>query len=161
MKTLPMIHMKGLTVVLLAIAVSACGQAAKQEQDASGIFPKGNRTANDNFSGVVWVHMIVPTDTTYNTQIATVTFEPGVRTRWHYHPSGQILMITSGTAYYQEKGKPKQILQKGDVAKCPPNVPHWHGAAPGGLMSHVAVSPKMEKGAVVWLEKVTEQEYGN
>jgi 4-carboxymuconolactone decarboxylase len=159
MKSISMKRMIGFTAAFVGIAIAACSQTTKQDQDAAGIFPKGNKTANDNFSGVVWVHMIVPTDSIYNTQMATVTFEPGVRTKWHYHPSGQILVITSGTAYYQEKGKSKQILNKGDIAKCPPNVPHWHGAAPGGLMSHIAVSPNMKMGSVVWLEKVTDEEY--
>jgi quercetin dioxygenase-like cupin family protein len=147
------------TATLMAIAFVASAQTTKQDQDASGIFPKGKKTTNDNFSGTVWVHMIVPTDSVYDAQIATVTFEPGVRTKWHYHPSGQILMVTSGTAYYQEKDKPKQVLNKGDIAKCPPNVHHWHGAAPRGSMTHLAVSPNMKLGSVVWLEKVTEEEY--
>jgi 4-carboxymuconolactone decarboxylase len=158
-KTRQMKQTIGFTAAFMAIAIAVCGQTTKTEQDAAGIFPKGNKTANDNFSGVVWVHMMVPTDTIYNTQMATVTFEPGVRTKWHYHPSGQILVITSGTAYYQEKDKPKQILSKGDIAKCPPGVPHWHGAAPGTSMSHIAVSPNMEMGGVVWLNKVSDEEY--
>jgi quercetin dioxygenase-like cupin family protein len=33
----------------------------------------------------------------------------------HIHPAGQVLVITEGTGYYQEKGKPKQIVHKGDV----------------------------------------------
>jgi 4-carboxymuconolactone decarboxylase len=112
-----------------------------------------------NFTGPVFVQMIVAKDSIFNTQMASVTFEPGSRTNWHYHPSGQILIITDGTAYYQEKGKPKQILSKGQVIKCPPNVQHWHGAAPHGSMTHTAMSPNLEMGSVVWLEKVTDEEY--
>jgi quercetin dioxygenase-like cupin family protein len=147
-------QMRAIAIILVMAFMTTAARGQGSE-----IFPKGTRTANDNFSGVVWVHMIVPADTTYDAQIANVNFEPGVRTKWHYHPSGQILMITSGTAYYQEKGKPKQILTKGDVATCPPNVPHWHGAAPGTTMSHVAVSPNMKMGTVVWQQKVTDEEY--
>jgi 4-carboxymuconolactone decarboxylase len=91
--------------------------------------------------------------------MGSVTFEPGARTNWHRHPSGQILVITDGTAYYQEKGKPKQTLSKGHVVKCPPGVTHWHGATRVGSMTHLAVSPNLNMGQVVWLEKVTDEEY--
>lgn len=157
----------GCTVALMLITLAACNQTVEQEQKTAQaaapaeLFPMGNKIENDNFTGVAWVHMILPTDSIYNTQIATVTFEPGVRTRWHYHPSGQILIVTSGSAYYQEKDKPKQILSRGDVAMCPPGVPHWHGAAPESSMTHMAISPNMEIGGVVWLDKVTDEEYSN
>lgn len=114
---------------------------------------------NSNFTGSAYVKMIVSADTVFNTQMASVTFEPGARTNWHYHPSGQILLITEGTAFYQEKGKPKQTLSKGQVAKCLPGVEHWHGATRDGSMTHIAMSPNLEKGGVVWLQKVTDEEY--
>ncbi|ALR30373.1 hypothetical protein ATE47_07485 [Chryseobacterium sp. IHB B 17019] len=61
--------------------------------------------------------------------MGNVTFEPGARTKWHLHPGGQIILVTGGVGYYQEKGQPKKILHKGDVIKCPPHVEHWHGAS--------------------------------
>jgi quercetin dioxygenase-like cupin family protein len=68
-----------------------------------GIFNKGDKIASNNFSGDVWLNMLVPTDKAYNTQIGYVTFAPGARSNWHLHPSGQILLITGGLGYYQEK----------------------------------------------------------
>ena len=115
--------------------------------------------AKNNFAGSVHVKMLVANDSLLNTQMATVTFETGARTNWHYHPSGQILLIVDGTAFYQEKGKPKQMLSKGQVAKCPPGVTHWHGATRSGSMTHLAMSPNLDKGSVVWLQKVTDEEY--
>jgi len=120
---------------------------------------KSASESNPNFTGSVSVNMLVNNDSVFNTQIATVIFEPGARTNWHYHPSGQILLITDGVAYYQEKGKPKQVLVKGQTVKCLPGVMHWHGASPGDQMTHIAISPNLEKGGVVWLEKVTEEDY--
>lgn len=114
---------------------------------------------NSHFVGSVSVHMLVANDSIFNTQMASVTFEPGARTNWHSHPSGQILIITEGTAYYQEKGKPKQILSKGQVIKCPPSVTHWHGATRAGSMTHTALSSNLQKGGVVWQQKVTDEEY--
>lgn len=114
---------------------------------------------NSNFVGSVFVRIIVDKDSIFNTQMASVTFMPGARTNWHYHPSGQILVITDGIAYYQEKGKPRKTLSKGQVVKCPPGIPHWHGATRDGAMTHMALSPNLQMGGVVWLEKVTEEEY--
>ncbi|GAA4445254.1 hypothetical protein GCM10023091_36640 [Ravibacter arvi] len=62
--------------------------------------------------------------------------------------------------YYQEKGKPKQILRKGDAVKCPPDVPHWHGASADTAFVQVAVTGR-EKGPTVWLDEVTDEEYSN
>lgn len=120
---------------------------------------KKERDTHSNFVGTVSANMMVTPDSLFNTQMGAVTFEPGARTNWHYHPSGQILIITEGTAYYQENGKPKQILSKGQVVKCPPNVHHWHGATQHGYMTHIALTPDLEKGGVVWLQKVSDEEY--
>ncbi|WP_232065173.1 cupin domain-containing protein [Rhodocytophaga rosea] len=91
--------------------------------------------------------------------MGNVTFEPGARTNWHYHPGGQILLVTSGKGRYQEKGKAVKELRKGDVIKCAPNTIHWHGAAPDSELSHIAISTNAGKGAVVWLKPVSEEEY--
>jgi quercetin dioxygenase-like cupin family protein len=168
MKSISMKSTLRFVIVLLAIAVTACNQTAKHEQQVAqstneaAIFPKGDTIDRHHFSaGEAWVHWILRPDSIYNTQLASVTYGQGARTRWHYHPAGQILIITSGTAYYQEQGKPKQILSKGDVAKCPPGVHHWHGASPEGAVTLMAVNPNMEMGGVVWLEKSTDEEYNN
>jgi alkylhydroperoxidase/carboxymuconolactone decarboxylase family protein YurZ/quercetin dioxygenase-like cupin family protein len=118
-------------------------------------------SSNSNFVGTVSATMMVTPDSVFNTQLGSVTFAPSARTNWHYHPSGQILVITEGTAYYQEKGKPKQILTKGQVVKCPPGVHHWHGASPHGSMTHLAMTPDLSKGGVVWLDAVTDETYNS
>jgi 4-carboxymuconolactone decarboxylase len=136
-------------------------QSAPHIDGNDKIFPKGNKITNDNFSGTAWNNMLVENDAIYHTQIGNVTFEPGARTKWHYHPGGQILLVTHGKGYYQEKGKPIQIIQEGDVIKIPPNVIHWHGATPIDSLTHIAISPNTDKGKVVWLEKVTDEEYNS
>lgn len=116
---------------------------------------------SSNFVGTVSVKMMVTPDSVFNMQMASVTFAAGARTNWHYHPSGQILLITDGKAYFQEKGKPRKTLSRGEIVKCPPNVHHWHGASPQGSMTHIALTPDLEKGGVVWLGQVTPEEYGD
>lgn len=125
------------------------------------IFPKGDQITNNYFTGTAWLQMFVSNDSTYNTSIGNVTFEPGARTNWHKHPGGQILLVTDGSGFYQEKGKPAQLIRKGDIVKIPPDAEHWHGAASDKNLTHIAISPNTDKGSVVWFQPVTDEEYKN
>lgn len=44
---------------------------------------------------------------------AYVTFEPGARTYWHEHPTGQSLVILEGEGWIGEEGKPKTLVHAG------------------------------------------------
>ena len=123
------------------------------------IFPTGDKTEGGNFTGTVWVTQLLPADTAFNAAIGNVVFEPKARSKWHKHPGGQTLLALEGVGYYQEKGKPLQILRKGDVARCPPDVEHWHGAAQENWFVQLAITPEHPKGRVIWLHEVSEEEY--
>jgi quercetin dioxygenase-like cupin family protein len=68
-------------------------------------------------------------------------------------------MVTRGTGYTQQKGQQLQVIHKGEVITCPPNVEHWHGASPGSSMTHISLNPNADKGVVTWLRPVTDDEY--
>ena len=125
----------------------------------STAFPKGEKANNANFTGTAWVYMMITPDNTYNSSIGNVIFEPKARTNWHKHPGGQILLVTDGSGFYQEKGKPAQLIKKGDVVRIPPDTEHWHGASSGNSLTHIAISPNQQKGSVEWLQPVTDAEY--
>ncbi len=125
------------------------------------IFPKGERTPADYFTGTAWLNMLVPKDQTGHYSIGDVVFEPGCRNNWHTHPAGQILLITSGNGLYQERGKPARKLNKGDVVVIPSHVEHWHGATRDSWFSHIAINNITEKGAVEWLTPVSDEEYNS
>lgn len=91
--------------------------------------------------------------------IHNVVFEPGVYNAWHEHAGGQILIVTDGTCYHQIKGQPVEILHAGDVAKCPPNTLHWHGAAPGSRMAHLAANTNPDKKGVKWYKLISKKQY--
>jgi len=146
------------SVLFLLVLLVAC---KTMEQKSELVFPKGSIITNNNFTGTAWLQMFVSNDSTYNTSIGNVTFEPKARTNWHKHPGGQILLVTDGTGYYQEKGKPAQVLHKGDVVKIPPDAEHWHGVAPNSGLTHIAISTNLQKGNVVWLLPVTDAEYNS
>jgi quercetin dioxygenase-like cupin family protein len=151
-------------ISLLVTIFISCKSAKKMTANNLGsatAFPKGTRIDNANFTGTVWLQMLVNADTTFNINAGNVTFEVGSRTNWHYHPGGQVLLVTSGKGLYQEQGKPVREIRKGDVIKCAPNIVHWHGAAPDSEMTHIAIGTNQDKGAVVWLEPVTDKEYSS
>ncbi len=122
-------------------------------------FAKGEKANNKNFTGTAWVYLMITPDDIYNSSIGNVIFEPGARTNWHKHPGGQILLVTDGKGFYQEKGKPAQIIQKGDVVRIPPDTEHWHGASSASSLTHIAISPNQQKGSVEWLHPLTDVEY--
>ena len=128
-------------------------------QDAS-IFPKGEISTTDNHTGTIWLNELNKPDSTFNYSIAVATYAPGAKLDWHIHPGGQILLITEGTGYYQEKGKPIQIIHKGDVITCLPGVAHWHGASPASSFAYIATTPT-QKGRTIWLQRVTDAEYNS
>lgn len=130
-------------------------------QPDNKIFPKGDRASADYFTGIVWLNMLVPANDQFNCSIGNVTFEPGARNNWHKHPGGQILIVTEGVGYYQEAGKPIQLISKGDVIRIPPEVVHWHGASPDSEFTHIAINTNTQKGVVDWLERVTDEEYNS
>lgn len=151
-------------IFLIAVFVFSCKAqnkptlSTKTESQKSIIFPKGEKITNANFTGTAYLQMLITPDSLNPTSIGNVTFEPGARTKWHLHPGGQILLATDGVGYYQEKGQTKKILRKGDVIKCPPNIPHWHGASVNSYFVQLAIT-NTKNGVPVWLETVTDEEY--
>jgi Cupin domain len=85
------------------------------------------------------------------------TYEAGAKLDWHSHPGGQVLLITEGAGYYQERGKPARVVRKGDAIKCAPGVEHWHGATPNSGFAYLAVTPT-QKGKAIWLEPVSDKD---
>ena len=50
------------------------------------------------------------------------------------------------------------FVNKGDVIKCPAEIPHWHGASANTKFIQVAITGR-EKGETIWLDAVNETEY--
>jgi quercetin dioxygenase-like cupin family protein len=124
---------------------------------ASVIFPLGEKVESANFKGDVWLSMLTPFGTPC--PIGNVTFAPGSRNNWHKHAGGQILLVTGGRGYYQEWGKAARELRAGDVVQIPGGVKHWHGAAHDSAFVHIAIEVQPEKGAAVWMEPVSDEDY--
>jgi len=138
----------------------SCGNQGGITMDNNTVFAKGDKASNSIFSNTVWVNMLVTDEEkAFDTQVYNVTFEPAARTYWHSHPGGQILLVTKGTGYYQEKGKPARLLREGDVVAIPKNTAHWHGAAPESHFVHLGMSTQVHLGPAEWLGPVTDEQY--
>jgi len=150
--------MKQVLFLMLLYFTVLCTKVSAQDPT---IFPKGEIGKNtDNYTGTIWLNELSQPDSNFTFSVAAATYAPASKLNWHIHPGGQILLITEGTGYYQEKGKPAQIVHKGDVIKCLPGVAHWHAAAPKSSFAYVAISPA-QKGRTIWLVKVTDAEYNS
>jgi quercetin dioxygenase-like cupin family protein len=91
-----------IAIASLALLTTSCMENKKSALQA--IFPKGELGPADHFTGNAWNTGLVENDSTYNTLVGNVYFEPGARTNWHLHPAGQILIITDGVGYCQIEG---------------------------------------------------------
>ena len=138
-----------LFLMLFALVLSAT--AVAQET----IFPTKFTAPAEFNTGKVHISVLSRSEHQMTTNFL---FERGSRNSWHYHPGAtQVLMVLSGEAYYQEEGKPKQLLRKGDVVTTAPNVRHWNGATPWSDCECMTVSdivPGEEH--AVQLKKVTD-----
>ncbi|NIK79727.1 quercetin dioxygenase-like cupin family protein [Paenibacillus castaneae] len=127
---------------------------AIEKLNNSTIFPLGKKV-EAYFIGDAYLQMVFTDATPLNAPIGNVTFAPGARNNWHFHEIGQVLLVTGGEGWYQEEGKPAQLLKTGDVVNIPPHVKHWHGATKDSWFVHLAITP----GETNWLEPVDDETY--
>ncbi len=148
------------TIVIVCIACNNQKKLEKMEnQNTTSLYPKGQKLPNDWFTGNAFITPLIAKDNNNEFSIGSVTFEIGARTHWHTHPKGQVLLVTEGSGFYQEKGKKAQIIRKGDVITIPENVEHWHGASAKTAMIHTAITNFKDNKQVTWLEPVTDSEF--
>jgi quercetin dioxygenase-like cupin family protein len=147
-----------LVLAVFALASTVGAAFAEQEISTAAGRPASIGSA-DFFTGHVVVEPIFGASEHRNVSAGMVTFSPGARAAWHTHPTGQTLVVTSGTGWTQMEGEPKQVIRVGDVVWCPPGVKHWHGATDVNAMSHVAVTGVDGETAVTWMAQVTDDQY--
>jgi len=124
----------------------------------SGSQPSG-KGPEQNFTGNVRIDPLTQAPEPARHSCALVTFEPGARSAWHWHPLGQTLVVTQGCGWVQSEGAPKVEIRAGDVVWCPPREKHWHGATSTTAMSHIAIQESLDGKVIEWLEKVSDEEY--
>lgn len=153
--------MKQLAAAALALSMLTPLGATESELQISraGTRAVGNAPAH-NFTGKVQVEMLHTPAGLERASAGTVSFSPAARTAWHTHPLGQTLVVISGVGRVQRWGGAAEEIRVGDVVHIPPGVKHWHGAVPGSAMTHIAITEAQDGTAVVWLEQVSDAQYG-
>jgi quercetin dioxygenase-like cupin family protein len=109
------------------------------------------------FTGAVLQDPVVAAPAPARVRALVVHFAPGARTHWHAHALGQTLHVLSGVGRVQEEGGPLREIRAGDTVWIPPEIKHWHGAAPGVAMSHMAIQ-EVEDRDTAWMEAVSEED---
>ncbi|WP_294611574.1 cupin domain-containing protein [uncultured Bacteroides sp.] len=146
-----MIH-KFLFVIIVVALLNSCASQ-------SAIFPLEQKAPSANNTGDVRISMLKKSG---ETMIVHFLFEKGSRNFWHYHPDvEQTLLVLDGEGYYQEEGKAKRLIRKGDVIVTPPNVRHWNGATPRKRIYCMTVTEHSVKDHVIQLHAVSDEEYAS
>jgi quercetin dioxygenase-like cupin family protein len=113
------------------------------------------------FTGDVYLDAVAASAAPARVQANLVHFTPGARTAWHTHPLGQTIYVTEGVGLAQRRGGPIELIRPGDRVFFAPDEDHWHGATPTRFMAHLALNEvDDEHVAVIWGEKVSDEEYG-
>jgi len=153
--------MRQLAAAALALSMASPSGAAEPELHISRAGTRPVNTAPaQNFTGSVRVEMLAPADAPAGASAGVVSFGAGARSAWHTHPLGQTLIVTSGVGRVQRWGGNTDEIKTGDVVRIPAGAKHWHGAAPGSAMTHIAITQAQDGKTVDWLERVTDAQYG-
>jgi quercetin dioxygenase-like cupin family protein len=140
-------------VCLMIVSILAADRFASAQQARSalpaGALPAGESDA-ERFTGMS--RSLEPG----GLRLSHRWFEPGARSAWHRHADGQLIFVERGEARLQKRGGPLREMGVGDSDYTPPNVDHWHGAAPDQEFYQVAVGFGE---ATEWLEKVSDAQY--
>jgi 4-carboxymuconolactone decarboxylase len=148
----------------LALLAAVLPPAMAQDKKSQTVTRAGSQPSTkgpaEYFTGNVRVEPLFAANESAPYSGAIVTFEPGARSNWHTHPSGQRLIVTQGVGRTQEWGGPIVEVRAGDHIWCPPGVKHWHGASPTTAMTHITLSGTRDGKNVEWMEKVSDEQYG-
>ena len=109
------------TLSMLATSDGYAGSQKSPEQgkDSQVVYRAGSQESFDGpaeyFTGKVHVKLLFPANETAHYSGAYVTFQPGARTAWHFHPAGQHMIVTSGVGRTGEWEGRVEEIKAGDV----------------------------------------------
>lgn len=84
-------------------------------------------------------------------------WQPGMRSFWHCHAGGQIMMLHEGVGRVQKRGERARTLHKGDTEYAGPGMEHWHGAASDTSAHFFQTSIGVT--TTLWMEEVGRDDY--
>lgn len=84
-------------------------------------------------------------------------WQAGMRSYWHCHTGGQLLIVWEGEGRTQKRGDRVMTLRKGESSWAGPGEEHWHGSAPHAAAQYLQGSPRPS--TTLWMEEVSEADY--
>jgi quercetin dioxygenase-like cupin family protein len=106
-------------LLVIGFALSSLFFFQSQAQTADSGFPKGELSTAKNHTGNIWLSELNVGDSTFDPSIAMATYDAGAKLDWHIHSGGQVLLITEGTGFYQERAMPRNAC-KPRITSCIP-----------------------------------------
>jgi len=114
---------------------------------------EGNAAQQSNFMG--GTIEILDNGTMGDVSTLRLRFPAGVRSNWHTHTDGQLLMVESGHGVTQVRGGPIEVAGPGEPWWTAAGVEHWHGAHP----DEDVVQWTFYEGGVEWMDPVLDEQY--
>ena len=99
---------------------------------------RGEPDRSPIFIGEVARQSFATDDTAELLRVNSVTFKHGARNKLHHHAVDQVLIVTHGQGIIATETERFEI-EAGDVVLIPAGECHWHGAQPGGEMTHFSI----------------------
>ena len=140
------------SLVLLPFLISA----QNSEYSINNYLNEGIKAPNTHHIGNAWLNFLIQADDNFQYNITQATFSANSTLDWHKHATPQVLIVTEGEAYYQERGKEPVILKTGDVIKCEKDIEHWHTSSADSKVSYIAIYGNEP---TIWTEKLTQEYY--
>lgn len=84
-------------------------------------------------------------------------WQPGMRSYWHCHAGGQVMMLDEGEGRVQKRGQRVRVMRRGDTEYAAPGEEHWHGAAPNASALYFQTS--IGNTTALWMEEVGRDDY--
>jgi mannose-6-phosphate isomerase-like protein (cupin superfamily) len=84
-------------------------------------------------------------------------WEPGMRSYWHCHSGGQLLVVWEGEGRVQTRGERARTVARGQSQLVGPGEEHWHGAVAHAHAQYLQVS--IQPAGTLWMEEVGRDDY--
>ena len=84
-------------------------------------------------------------------------WQPGMRSYWHCHTGGQLLIVWEGEGRTQKRGERMQSLHKGESSWAGPGEEHWHGG--GTTIAGQFLQGSPTPSTTLWMEEVSDTDY--
>jgi quercetin dioxygenase-like cupin family protein len=103
-------------------------------------------TLAPSFTAPALKQVVTSPESSPELEVRAVFFGRGAHSRWHRHPSPQILLVLSGVGL-MGRDDTEQEVRPGEVITFPAQTWHWHGASASTEMHMLSI---MRPGPIQW-----------